>query len=72
MSRELSRKQKSIILCDIQHNKLRGYQDPYVLRSSTRGRLTKVNNFENLYQSVESYLYDLRMNDGDHYDDGVK
>ena len=64
MSRELSRKQKSIILSDIQYHKSRGYQDPYVLRASTRGRLTKVNNFETLYQNVESYLYDLRMNDG--------
>tara|TARA_R110000824_G_scaffold70029_1_gene180092 strand:- start:368 stop:568 length:201 start_codon:yes stop_codon:yes gene_type:complete len=63
MSKELNRKQKSIILSDIQYNKSIGYQDPYVLRASTRGRLTKVNDFESLHQNIESYLYDLRMND---------
>ena len=64
MDRNLNRKQIKIILSDIQYNKSIGYQDPYQLRNNTLGKLMKANDFETLSQNVESYLYNLRMNDG--------
>ena len=60
MSRQLNRKQKALILSEVQQNKTRGYENPYKISTDTYFKCMKINDHETFYQNVENYLQELK------------
>lgn len=67
MSRELNRKQKQIILSEIQRNKVLGLENPYQLRSDIYFKCMEINDHETFHQNVENFLDDFKQNDDDEF-----
>ena len=67
MSRELNRKQKRIILSEIQRNKVLGLENPYQLRSNIYFKCMQINDHETYHQNVDNFIYDFRENDEDEF-----
>ena len=62
MSRQLNRKQKALILSEVQQNKTRGYENPYKISTDTYFKCMQINDHETFYQNVNSYLEELSWN----------
>ena len=67
MSRELNRKQKRIILSEIQRNKVLGLEDAYQLRSNIYFKCMEINDHETFHQNVENFLDDIEYSDNDEF-----
>ena len=67
MSRELNRKQKQIILSEIQHNKVLGLENPYQISTNTYFKCMEINDHETFHQNVENFLDDFKQNDDDEF-----
>jgi len=67
MSRELDRKQKQIILSEIQRNKVLGLENPYVISTDTYFKCMEINDHETYHQNVENFLDDFKQNDDDEF-----
>ena len=67
MSRELNRKQKQIILAEIQANKESGLENPYELRSEIYNKLYAENDHETIIQNIDNFIDDLKYSDDDDF-----
>ena len=67
MSRELNRKQKQIILSEIQRNKVSGLENPYQLRSEIYNKLYAENDHETIIQNIDNFIDDLKYSDDDDF-----
>jgi len=67
MSRELNRKQKQIILAEIQANKESGLENPYELRSQIYNKLYAENDHETIIQNIDNFIDDLKYSDDDDF-----
>ena len=60
MSRELNRKQKQIILSEIQANKESGLENPYELKFEIYRKLFAENDHETIIQNIDSFIDDFK------------
>ena len=67
MSRELNRKQKQIILSELQANKESGVENPYVLRSEIYNKLFAENDHETIIQNIDNFIDDFKQDDNDEF-----
>jgi hypothetical protein len=67
MSRELNRKQKQIILSEIQHNKVLGLENPYQISTNTYFKCMEINDHETFHQNVEHFIDDIKYSDDDDF-----
>tara|TARA_R100000808_G_scaffold10541_1_gene27868 strand:- start:654 stop:962 length:309 start_codon:yes stop_codon:yes gene_type:complete len=67
MSRELNRKQRQIILAEIQANKESGLENPYVISTDTYFKCMEINDHETFYQNVEHFIDDIKYSDDDDF-----
>ena len=67
MSRELNRKQKQIILSEIQANKESGLEDAYELKLEIYNKLYAENDHETIIQNIENFIDDFKQNDDDEF-----
>tara|TARA_R110000765_G_scaffold358020_1_gene448252 strand:- start:66 stop:374 length:309 start_codon:yes stop_codon:yes gene_type:complete len=67
MSRELNRKQKQIILVEIQANKELGLEDAYELKLEIYNKLYAENDHETIIQNIENFIDDFKQNDDDEF-----
>ena len=67
MSRELNRKQKQIILAEIQANKESGLEDAYELKLEIYNKLYAENDHETIIQNIENFIDDFKQNDDDEF-----
>ncbi len=67
MSRELDRKQKQIILSEIQANKESGLENPYVISTDTYFKCMEINDHETFYQNVQHFIDDIKYSDDDDF-----
>ena len=67
MSRELNRKQKQIILVEIQANKELGLEDAYELKLEIYNKLYAENDHETIIQNIDNFINDFRENDDDEF-----
>tara|TARA_R100000353_G_scaffold142256_1_gene101519 strand:- start:5 stop:262 length:258 start_codon:yes stop_codon:yes gene_type:complete len=67
MSRELNRKQKQIILSEIQRNKVLGLENPYQISSEIFRKLVEENDHETIWQNINYFIDDFKQNDKDEF-----
>jgi len=67
MSRELNRKQKRIILSEIQRNKVLGLENPYELKSEIYNKLYAENDHETIIQNIDNFIDDIEYSDNDEF-----
>ena len=67
MSRELNRKQKQIILSEIQRNKVLELENPYVMSADIFKQLKEENDHETMWQNANYFLHEFKQNDDDEY-----
>ena len=67
MSRELNRKQKQIIMTEIQRNKVSGLENPYELKSEIYNKLYAENDHETIIQNIDNFIDDIKYSDNDDF-----